>query len=447
MLNKIKLLGLFSFCVGNGLLAQEIKVLTLPEAINYALENKADAEKARLNISKSEAQIAEVKASAFPKITLNSALNYNPLLQQTVMPNFTNPSSSQKLRISLGQEWQSSNTVQLQQMIFSQAVFTGLKAAKTTKEFYLINAQLTEEQIIENVAKAYYQVYQAEQMLDNINDNFSIAEKTSRIIKGLFDAGLAKKIDYDRVIVSLNNIKSSRQQVVNSVELAKNSLKYMTGIAMDENVELPKIQYDALDLVSEEVDFSERTELKVLSKQIELLQLKKKASQAEYYPTVALVGSYGWLGQGKNIPLWNGEKNGVYWSSSATIGLNISIPIFNGFSTRSKIQQDKIELDKAELDLKDTKLALDMAYRNAVNRLKNSDLMIKNQESNVKLANEVMENTRANYQYGLATLNDILDAEKDLAEAKNNLTNARLDYKIAEIQLLKSQGKLRNLNK
>lgn len=445
MINKIKLLGFFSLCIGGATFAQETKVLTLPDAINYALENKADAEKARLNISKSEAQIAEVKASAFPKITVNSALNYNPLLQQTVVPNFANPTSSQKLKISLGQEWQSSNTVQLQQMIFSQAVFTGLKAAKTTREFYMINAQLTEEQIIENVAKAYYQVYQAEQMLDNVNDNYVITEKTSKIIKGLFDAGLAKKIDYDRVIVALNNIKSSRQQVINSVALAKNALKYMVGLSMEDDIQLPKTQYDSEALISEDVDFSEKTELKVLNKQIELLELKKKASQAEYYPTVALVGSYGWLGQGKHVPLWNGEKNGVYWSSSATIGLNISIPVFNGFSTRSKIQQDKIELEKAQLDLKDTKLALDMAHRNAVNQIRNSDLTIKNQESNVKLAQEVMENTRSNYQYGLATLNDILGAERDLADAKNNLTKARLDYKIAEIQLLKSQGKLRSL--
>jgi outer membrane protein len=43
--------------------------------------------------------------------------------------------------------------------LFDQSVFTGLKAAKSTREFYQINAQLTEEQVIERVANAYYQVY------------------------------------------------------------------------------------------------------------------------------------------------------------------------------------------------------------------------------------------------------------------------------------------------
>ena len=101
---------------------------------------------------------------------------------------------------------------------------------------------------------------------------------------------------------------------------------------------------------------------------------------------------------------------------------------------------------RPKLDLTDTQLALDMAYKNSVSQLKNSQLAIESQEENIKLAQEVMENTQNNYKFGLATLNDILDAERDLSDAKNNLTNSRLDYKLAEIEYLKSQGKLNTLN-
>ncbi len=161
---------------------------------------------------------------------------------------------------------------------------------------------------------------------------------------------------------------------------------------------------------------------------------------------MALSANYGFLGQGEKFPLFYGEKNGVFWSDLASIGLNIRIPVFNGFATKARVELNSIEIEKAQADLRETTLGLDLAYHNAIAQLENNETTIGMQEENVKLAEEVLSNTRSNYQYGLATLNDILDAERDLTEAKNNLTRAQLDYKLAEIDLLKSQGKLRTLS-
>src|SRR5690606_39524248 len=61
-----------------------------------------------------------------------------------------------------------------------------------------------------------------------------------------------------------------------------------------------------------------------LNKQIELLEWQKKATEAEYYPTVALSANYGFLGQGDKMPWWNGKENGVFWSDMASVGLNRS---------------------------------------------------------------------------------------------------------------------------
>lgn len=443
MINKVKLMGLAAVLFQGMVLAQDSKTLTLSEAISHALEHKADAEKARLNIRKGDAEIAEVKANALPKISAVSSTTYNAILQEMVIPSFVNPNETMKL--VMGQKWTSSNGVQLQQVLFNQSVFTGLKAAKSTKEFYIINAQLTEEQLIEKVATAYYQVYQAEQMLKNIEDNFDITERTVGIIKGLYDAGLAKKIDYDRTTVALNNVKASRQQLVNSVALSENALKFMIGMPMEQDIDLPNATFEPSHLVSNEADFSQRTELKVLNKQLELLEWQKKASIAEYYPTAALTANYMWYGQGRKMPWFNGQSNGVYWSDISAIGLNINIPIFSGFAIKSKVEKNQIEIEKAQADLRETQLSLDLAYKNAVSQLENSAITISTQESNVKLAEEVVENTQANYKHGLATLNDILDADRDLIDARNNLTKAKLDYKLAEIELLKSQGKLRDL--
>lgn len=425
--------------------AQEAKVLTLPEAIEHALQHKAEAEKARLNIKKGDAQIAEVKANAYPNLSFNSNTTYNPLLQETVLPGEMFGAPGQQVKVSFGQRWTSSNMIQLQQQLFNQSVFTGLKAAKSTKEFYLINAQLTEEQIIEKVANAYFQVYLAEQMNENAKSNLKITDQTIKIIKGLYDAGLARKIDYDRVVVARNNVNSAVQQTSNAVDISENALKFMIGMDMNQEIQLPQQTFDP-SVLGYDANIDDRTEIKLMNKQLELLEWQKKASEAEYYPVVALIANYGFLGQGAKFPWWHGEKDGVYWSDLASIGLNINVPIFNGFATKSRIELNKIEILKAEADLRETKLGLDLAHKNAITLLENNMTMIRTQEENVNLAEEVLKNTRSNYQYGLATLNDILDAERDLTEAKNNLTKAKLDYKLAEIELLKSQGKLKTLN-
>ncbi len=426
--------------------AQQVQRLTLSEAISHALEHKAEAEKARLDIRKGDAQIAEVRSNALPNLSFNSNTSYNPLLQETVLPGEMFGAPGQQVKVAFGQKWTSSNMVQLTQVLFNQSVFTGLKAARSTKEFYILNAALTEEQIIEKVANAYFQVYQAEQMLDNAKNNLDITTQTIKIIEGLYDAGLARKIDLDRTVVARNNVNSGVHQLENTLDLAENTLKFMIGMPMDQEIELPEQTFDPAILPDRTVNFDDRTEIKLMNKQLELLQWQKKATIAEYYPTAALSANYGFLGQGENMPWWNGKENGVFWSDLASIGLNIRIPIFNGFATKSRVELNQIEIEKAEADLRETYLGLDLSHKNALVQLDNNMTMITTQEGNVDLAEQVLANTRSNYQHGLATLNDILDAERDLTEAKNNLTKAKLDYKLAEINLLKSQGKLRTLN-
>jgi TolC family type I secretion outer membrane protein len=435
------------FLIGTSpLIAQEGRRLSLADAINYALEHKAEAQKARLDIQKGELEIAETKAGALPSLAISGNTSYNPLLQENVLPGEIFGQPGTNVRVAFGQKWTSTFTAQVNQTIFNQAVFTGLKAARSTREFYLINAELTEEQVIEKVATAYYQVYQAQQSLENLESNLTLTEQTVEIIQGLYESGLAKKIDYDRSQVALNNAKSNRQQVLNAVQQTENALKFMIGMSIDEPISLPEESFEPTTLFTQNANFlSQRTEVKLMNKQLELLEWQKKATEAEYYPTASLSASYGWLGQGSKMPWWNGENNGVFWSDLSSIGLNLRIPIFSGFATKSRVGKAKIEIAKAEADMRDTKLGLQLAYNNARAQLQNSLITIENQEKNVQLAESVLTDTQNNYSLGLATLNDMLDAERDLSDAKDNLTNAKLDYKLAEIELLKSEGSLRTL--
>lgn len=430
--------------------AQEAEIVTLQQAIDYALENKSDAKKAKLQIENSEYLIQEARAGALPSINAMGSITYNPILQETAIPSSSFPGGEQStdpfIILAMGQKWNSVAGVTLNQNLFDQTVFTGLKAAKTTREFYLINSDLTNEQIIERVATAYYNVFVQSEQLNTIDSTYANMEKTYKVIKSLFDNGLARKIDLDRVEVTLSNIRTSRLQLINAVVLQENALKFYMGMPIEQPIALVRedVAVEPL-LLAETINTENRTEFKLLKKQEELLMLQKDAYKAAFYPTLSLSASYNYMGQGDRFPIGSGLNNGVYWSDFSSIGLNLQIPIFNGFAIKSRVSQADIQLRELQEDINDTLLGLDLEYQNAKSTIDNSYLAVEDQRENVDLAQKVVDNTNNNYLQGLATLTDVLDAQNALVNAKNNLSNAVLQYKLAEIQLLKSKGELNTL--
>ncbi|HWR94169.1 MAG TPA: TolC family protein [Flavobacterium sp.] len=427
--------------------SNQAKVLTLKEAVNYALQNKSDAKKAKLQIENSEYQIQEIRSLALPQIALNGNLNYNPVLQETILNGGTfggDPDST--VALTFGQAWTSGGGVSLNQTLFDQSVFTGLKAAQTTRDFYQINNQLTEEQVIERVANNYYQVYVQREKLTVLDSNYTNTLKVRNIIKGQFDNGLAKKIDLDRINVKANNISTQRQQVLNAVQLQENSLKFFMGMPIETKIIIPATEFEVKPQnLAEEPNTENRTEFLLLKTNEKLLEFQKKAEIAAYYPTLSLTANYSYIGQGPKMPIFATPADKVYWSDYSGIGLNLKVPVFTGFRTKSKVSQADIELRTIQEEITDTKLALDLDYENAKVRMENSLITIANQKENSDLSQEVLRNTNNNYTQGLASLTDLLDAENAYIEAENNYHNAILEYKLAEIQLIKSKGELKNL--
>lgn len=414
--------------------------LTLKDAVDYALKHKVDAVKAGLDIENSEHRIAEVRANALPQINGQSGLTYNAKLQQMALD-----FGGQTQVIRMGSPWQANSAVQLDQQIFNMSVFQGLKAAKSTKEFYILNAALTEEQIVEKVANSYYEVFKTKSQIKTMERTIQNTTRVRNVIASLEENGLAKKIDLDRINVTLNNLNSSMVQLNNAVKLQENALKYLIGMDIAAPIVLPESTFDAPQnmYVKDAFNINTRTEIQLLERQGDLLRLNKKATEAARYPTLSLSANYGYLSLGNRFPYFAGPEKGVNGSDFSAISLNLRVPIFSGFATRSRIRQAQVDIDKFEADLADTKLALNLAVENAYTQINNSVITLRSQQSNMELAKQVLDNIENNYKNGLASLTDLLDAENSYADAQNNHTAALMDYKLAEVQLKKANGELK----
>lgn len=431
--------------------AQEPVQLNLKEALIYALEANQNARKSKLDVENSEYQIDEVRSQALPQISGSGGLTYNPLLQKSALPNLfgPNPNPNETILVAFGQKWNANAGLSLTQNLFNKSVFTGLDAAKAAREFYRISQQLTEEQVLEQVATNYYQVLVQRQQVAVLDSTIRNAQRVQRILEGQYNNGLAKKIDVDRIAVNISNLQSQRQQLLNGVALLENQLKFFMGMPINTPISIPEAEIRSIQpqavAMNETISADNRTEVRLLRKQEDLLNYQKESIEAEYYPSLSLSGSYSYQGIGNSMPIGKGQAKGVNWFDVASVSLNLRIPIFNGGATKSRLKQTEISIKKLEEDIANTKLGLDLAFENAKTQINNSIITLNAQRKNVQLAQDVFNNTQNNYNNGLASLTDLLNAETSLTEANNNYSSALLNYRVAEIQLIKSQGQLKSL--
>lgn len=421
-------------------LANAQEQLTLKDALNFAIQNNVNARKAKLDIDGGKYKTQEIRAKALPQITGSGNLTYNPIIGQLVVGSLSFP---------MGRSWNVNGGVQLSQQLFNQQVFTGLQAAKKSEQYYNLTSDYTEEQVIEMVANNYYQVLVSRQQLNVIDTNIKNVKVVEKIISNQYKNGLAKKIDVDRIKVNLTNLETQREQTVNAVVQLENQLKYSMGMPVATTITLPPDEFskvETLPAMADSINVSGRTEIRLLTIQNELLGLQRKAYVSEYYPQLSLTGNISRTGLSDKFDLLSRHGLATYYNSSA-IGLTLNIPIFNGFATRSRIRQADVDIKKNNEDIRQAKNTLNLAYENAKIQLKDNINTIRSQRQNVQLAQEIYNSTQNNYNNGLAALTDLLDTENALTSAQNSYTQALLNYKIAEIQLIKSNGNIKSLLK
>lgn len=433
-----------TFLIAN---AQESRELSLKEALNHALNHKAEAQKGQLDITKSEYQIQEKKSEIMPTIALDGNLINNPILQQTALPGEILGEPGTVVMAPLGQKWNADGGINLTQKLFDQSVFIGLKAAKSTREFYQINQQLTEEILIEKVASQYYNTLILQANLAAVDTTYQNTVKIQQIIQSQFENGLAKGIDVKRIQVKVLNLNAQLQELQNSIHISKNTLKFLTGLPIQTAITLKEVPTAMVSITEEDFEVTALNVYQSLTKEQELHTYSLKEMKAANYPTLSLGAQYHYQGLGNTFPIGKGEAQQVYWTDYSGITLNLHIPVFSGFKTRSKIKQAQIDLEKIQLDMEDQKLSLRADYENAKNQIRNSEITIENQQQNVVLAKEVVADIQNNYTNGLAPLTDVLDAETSLIEAQNNYNKAVLNYRLAQLAYLKSTGTLQTLLK
>ena len=159
-------------------------------------------------------------------------------------------------------------------------------------------------------------------------------------------------------------------------------------------------------------------------------------------PSITLYGSYGQSGYGYD------EKPNEFlkFYPVSFAGLNLSVPLFNGTTTRRKINQKKVDIqnNKLQIDLIDSQNR--MQVENAISLRHVKQLSIDNFKKQMNLAGSVYDEILLQQKEGTANLTDILMADNALREAQQNYLNAIIDYLKADLELKKLTGNITHQN-
>jgi outer membrane protein len=445
-----------------GIHAQQRYELTVTEAVDFARKNNVQVKNALIDIQLQEQTNREITAAAYPQINGNAGISYNPLVLAQRFPNFisqatygvlthegvTNgsgapivaPTDFGYINAAFGAKWNTSAGISLQQLLFDGQVFIGLQARRASIEFAKMGAGVTDENIKANVHKIYYQLAAAKYQVEILDANIARLQKLSSDTRKIYEAGFAEKLDIDKVTVQLNNLSTERMKVLNGVENGYLGLKLLMGmpardtLVLKDTVSVEQVRQGILD--ASQYKYEDRKEFMYAQKGVELNKYNVRRYRYTYLPTVSLSSNYNVLRQNDKFG-FGGE-----WSKGATIGLNVQVPIFDGFAKAARVQKARLQLKQYENQLEGLKQSIDRDVFTARNNFNNALATLDNQVRNRELAEKVYNQTRKKYEIGSGSQTEITNADADLRVAQSNYINALYDAIVARIDFLKATGKL-----
>lgn len=418
----------------------------MEQAIAYALKNNENLKNARVAIDDAAAQVNETRADGLPQINARYNFTNNPTLQSSIidLSNF-DPSVPEGTegRVAFGIKNQSDLNINATQMVWDGAFFIGLKAAKKLKEKVVVDAAKEQEDVREQVMKAYYLVLVNQVRTDLVEANIATLDSTLKDTQQLYENGFAEKIDVSRLQVQMNNLYAEQSAVRQAIISAKNLLKLSIGMSVDEEIELT----EGLDSFNfsynpqEVADFSvsDRLEVQQLDYLRQLAELDVKNVKSQYIPTVGLTAAWGRnTGSNEFSQVWESDR----WFSYSSVGLNVNIPIFDGLRKKYSIRR---KLYQVETLSNQSSLLINNLRQSLINAQVALDVNLERlevQEQNVELAREVMEITREKYTEGIGSNLELVVADQDYKVAEVNYLTSLYDAIVAKIELDKALGKL-----
>jgi len=441
------------------------QTFTLAEAVNYALEHHESLQLSRLDADLAEWQYKEALSIGLPNVRGNA--DYTYYYQRPVQPtaDFISPAvfgilfqedvieprelgPPQTFEFAFVQRHNVNLSITGEVLVFDGNFLKGLKAARLFIDLASKQIRLTEQDIVQNVTRAYQGVLVAERNqniiqdnIDNINDALSEAEVT-------YENGFIEELDVDRLKLSLENLKIEKLKLNKLIDLSYNALKFQMAHPLEESfIVSDQLESSVEQLINDprgfidDIDPSKRPEHNILVDAITLDYADLDRIKQGYLPSVTASASFGQMLQRDG--LFNSNESGFL--GNGTVGLRARIPIYDGGLTKSRIQQKKIEIEKKEIQLADFDRAMHLQVLNARGNFESAQLSLDNAKKVLTLNEKIYEKARIKYREGVGSSIEVTQAEASLYQSQAQYINALYDLLTTKTEIDIATGEILSL--
>ncbi|MDR0365188.1 MAG: TolC family protein [Bacteroidales bacterium] len=395
---------------------------SLNEAVVFALENNKMLKTSGKDIEVANKQRWQAISAGLPQIS--ASLDY------TTMFNY----KLEIMGMPISMKDQSNIAGNLQQLIFSGQYIQGILLSNLSKQISEQAYAMTELDIKENVANAYYLTLITEESKSIVELNLKDLEIVLEHTQSMYEVGMAEITDVDQLRVTVSQLKNALSTLKNTISLNYNLLRFHLGVdAGDEIVLTDNLDYFLGQqlytlLMDESFDVLNNIQYQIMETQEKLSQKNVGMQKWAFAPSIVGVYSY----TEKFL------KPELDMSPNQMLNFTMSIPVLSSWDRMSKVGQAKIELEKTQLN---KELLEDQLYLQE-NQLR-SDLQnaIDNyllQKENVEVAQRVFQNYKNKYEYGILS-------SLELTQANSNYLTAQTNYLESAMALLQAQLKLQKL--
>lgn len=462
-LSRIKhLFGISTLLFSSLLFATEhYNQLSLDKAIAIALSNNVNKAISKQTVAIAEAQYQQALSARWPTLSLEMGIQRSDESPEFIFPSSSIPLGqlSGALSAALGGAPVPNQIAVPQQRVklFDRnvakasleamyPVYTGGKITSVIEQAgfakSIANQQVrrTELEIVRDVKRYYYAAQLTRQMHEEADATTQLLKFASQLTKDLYENGseTVNKLDYLKTEMAVSYADSVTQNFATKHQQALSALRHAMGLDVTsivsihqplQHIDVSKIALNPL--VEKMHHFNPQME--IMSLAVNAADAKVTEAKSAYYPQVAITAKTTHINNSYNEGLIN-DTNRNSWN----IGIGVKLAIFDGWLTKNRVSQAKLEKEKLMYQQKQLKQGAATMLKNLFLALDGASKQLKAAQASQKISDEYTDLSSRALQIGMAKPKDLIEAYILDAMNKGRLLKATHDQllHIAEIEYL-----------
>lgn len=430
----------------------ESLTMTLEQAIQTALASNREIRKAALGVKDGDAQVLSAWAEVLPDVSASANYTRNIEIPVNFIPaQVFDPSApaGELVPVQFGTDnnWQGGLTVS--QNIFKGQAIIGLSTSRLYKLAQSQNFILTSQQIITQTRQAYHQALLAKERVELLEASLARLERVLEETKVRRDAGLIDDYSVLQIEVQLANQRPSLIEAQNEYKQSLRGLVQILGLPVGSlfdvvgdltsfvisttnqpsptNEHLGRIDqangHSAQSLLRPQDVVDQRADIQFLESQVALRQKQLLATKSEYLPSISAVYNLQWSSAQPGTPVV--FENAIRFQ---TVGLAVSLPIFQGSQRIANVSRASIELQTFETDLEQAEVSAAQEIATLQDEFTRLFLSYEARQMALEQAREGFDRAKLRLDSGSGSQLELTEAELQLQQAEFNVVQLAHDY-------------------